>query len=265
MNNTRRRANANEANWNAARNIAGPAVRTNGVNGGRVNYLESAFGPQGSSLDPTYTNVTLQGRPEVPVLNKNLARRSHYIERNVVPSPYVKIHPDKPSPFSANLQINKTHKGTVFGSTPENVLNRYKFQKGFFAKELAGKQYNLRQMNLEDAKHSASLQQEINSANSLRKIHEREIDEAIQRAKNSAARSLSTKEAAEIKRKKLQAEQMHKRAELFPAPKTPYPTPAPAPAPAPAPPKKTFWQRMTGRGRNTRKNRKSRSRKSRRN
>jgi hypothetical protein len=242
----------NEANWNAARNLA-----AQGVKGNAFNFMNN----EKKSFNPAYTNVGLKGRPSLPVLNINLAGRSNYIERNVAPSPDVKIHPDKPNPFSANLQINKTHKGTVYGMKPENILNRYRFQKGLFAAELAGKQYNLRQMNLENAKQSAALQQEINSANSLRKIHEREMEEAIQRAKNSASRSLSTKEAASIRKQKLKAEQELRRGQLYPAP----PKKPVVLAPQPLPVKKTMWQRMTGRGRNTRKNRKSRSRKTRRN
>jgi len=40
---------------------------------------------------------------------------------------------------------------------------------------------------------------------------------------------------------------------LFPKPSTPRPTSVPVAAPA----KKSFWQRMTGRGRKTRKNRRN--------
>jgi hypothetical protein len=242
----RRAANANEANWNAARNLA-----AQGVQGNSFNFMNN----EKRSFDPSYTNVTLPGRPGLPGLNKNLASRSHYINTNLAPSPYVQIEPHKPNPFSATLQINKTHKGKIFGKRPENIMNRYKYQKGLFAAELAGKQYNLRQMNLEAAKEKAALQQGINSANSLRKIHEREMEEAIERAKNSAELSLAKKMEAESRRKNLDAGKWKTAGEMFPAP------PKKQVVPAPPPPKKSFWQRMTGRG----GSRKHRSRKTRRN
>jgi hypothetical protein len=206
-NNASRAANANEANWNSASNIKG-----------RVNYLNNAFGSPGNSLDPSYTNVGLQGRPTLPILNKNLARRSHYIERNVVPSPYVKIEPNKPTPFSANLQINKTHKGKVYGLKPENILNRYRFQKNLFAKELQGKQYNLKQMNLESAKHGAQLQQEINVANSIQKRTQKNLNEATRLARQANLNVIAAKQKKNIKSQQLTAEHDTRRRQLFPRP-----------------------------------------------
>ena len=258
-NSTRRAANRNTANnlntnnWNPGASFDADYINPSPEFIIPQRNTNNAFGMPGKSLNTSYTNVTLPGRPSTPSLNKNLSSRSHYVERNVTPSPYIRIHPDRPSPFSANLQINKAHKGTVYGNRPENLLNRYKYQKDFFARELQGKQYNLRQMNLEEAKIQAELQQEINSANSLRKIQEREMDEAIQRAKNSAAASLSAKMAAEARRKTMANNKMSRGAKLFPKPSTPRPTSAPVAAPA----KKSFWQRMTGRGRKTRKNRRN--------
>ena len=303
-NSTRRAANRNTANnFNTNNWNPGAAFDADYINPSPEFIIpqrntNNAFGMPGKSLNTTYTNVTLPGRPTTSLINKNLSSRSHYVEGNVTPSPYIRIHPDRPSPFSAQLQINKAHKGTVYGNKPENLLNRYKYQKDFFAKELQGKQYNLRQINLEQAKENArlqqeinsanslrkiqeremdeaiqraknsaeaslsakmaaeaELQQEINSANSLRKIQEREMDEAIQRAKNSAAASLSAKMAAEARRKTMANNKMTRGAKLFPKPSTPRPISAPAPVAAPA--KKSFWQRMTGRGRKTRKNRRN--------
>ena len=175
----------------------------NGANNENMNPFQN--------FDPTYTNVTLPGRPITPKLNMNLNKRSHYIERNIIPSTYIKIDPRKPSPFSANLQINAAHKGTVYGSKPENILNRFKYQKNFFAKELQAKQYDIKNMNLETAKTGAKLQQEINSANSLTNIYTREANEASKRAKQAKNRSVSTKAARNIRMNKLKPNQTLKR------------------------------------------------------
>jgi hypothetical protein len=190
----------------------------NSVNADRVNYLKNAFGDPEHSLDPSYTNVGLTGRPGLPIINKNLASRSHYIERNVIPSSYVKIEPNKPTPFSANLQINKAHKGRVFGEKPENILNRYRFQKDLFAKELEGKQYNLKQMNLESAKHGAQLQQEINVANSIQKRTQKNLNEATRLARQANLNAIAAKQKKTIKSQQLTAEHNTRRRQLFPRP-----------------------------------------------
>ena len=183
-------------------------MSNNGANNENMNPFQN--------FDPSYTTVTLPGRPKTPNLNMNLRKRSQYIESNIIPSPYIIIHPQKPSPFSANLQINQLHKGTVYGSKPENILNRFKYQKDFFAKELEGKQYNMKHKNLEIAKTGANLQQEINSANSLTNIYKREANEASRRAKEAANRSVSTKAARNIRMNKLKPNQTLKRNTVLP-------------------------------------------------
>jgi hypothetical protein len=238
---------SNNLNMNAARFLNSGQLGSPGVSG-TTSYLNSAFGSPGNGLDPSYTNVGLKGRPVLPVLNSNLAKRSHFLSRNIVPSPYVQIDPRKPSPFSANLQINKTHKGTVFGSRPENILNRYRYQKDLFAKELEQKQYNLRQMNLESAKRQAQLQQGINSTASLKAIRQAELNKAIELARQAELNKIESI-------KKDEAIKTHRIGLMYPPP----------PKKPESPVKKTLWQRMTGRGR-SRKNRKTqRNRKSRRN
>ena len=228
-------------------------MSNNGANNENMNPFQN--------FDPTYTNVTLPGRPKTPNLNGNLNKRSRYTERNITPSPYIKIYPHKPSPFSANLQINAAHKGTVYGSKPENILNRFKYQKDFFAKELEGKQYNMKHKNLEIAKTGANLQQEINSANSLTNIYKREANEASRRAKEAANRSVSTKAARNIRMTKLKPNQTLKRNTVLPMkPSGPKPSGLRPSGPKPSglrpsgPKPLSLKQSMAARRRKTRRN-----------
>ena len=247
-------------NRNAAIFLGTGQLGSLGVND-RKNYLNNAFGAQGKSLDPSYTNVTLPGRPKTPNLNGNLNKRSHYSERNIIPSSYIKINPVTPNPFSASLQINKDHKGIVYGSKPENILNRFKYQKDFFAKELEGKQYNMKHKNLEIAKTGANLQQEINSANSLTNIYKREANEASRRAKEAANRSVSTKAARNIRMNKLKPNQTLKRNTVLPMkPSDPKPSGLRPSGPKPSglrpsgPKPLSLKQSMAARRRKTRRN-----------
>ena len=116
----------------------------------------SVFG----NMSPNYaTATTLEGRPEVDPINKNLATRSSiYKGNNVKPNPYIMFNPDSSNPFYANMWLNDAHKDAarLSGVKPENIVDRYKYQRRIGSQYAAAAVYNARQAELQRAAANAA-------------------------------------------------------------------------------------------------------------
>ena len=210
-----RKANSNEANWNVSQN----------------------------HFDPSYTNVTLSS-PGLTNLNKNLAIRSGYNNKstNIKPDSYVRINTSSRTPFYSNMWLNNAHtkKVRLSGLKPENILDRYNYEKRLLTELHVKDIYNTTQAKLAAAKAEANLRQQENIYKSLQNTYKKNAE----KARNAEKRAINAIKTLNLKRKEVK--------------KTIYSTQ----------PKKSFFSFIGGSGKNTRKNRKnnkSHSRKQRRN
>jgi hypothetical protein len=161
----------------------------------------SVFG----NMSPNYATVTtLEGRPEVDPLNINLASRSSiYKGKNVKPSPYVMFNPESKNPFYANMWLNDEHKNAarLSGVKPENIVNRYKYQRKIAPQYAAATAYNLRQAELKYAAATAAIKK-AQEEESIRKGAKYLDAKAEQARLNNAARNAAeaARQARNLKR-----------------------------------------------------------------
>jgi hypothetical protein len=119
------------------------------------NNAQNAYNATLRNLRGINPNVISNARPEwtegpkIPTnMNRNLSRRSQLLRgKEFKPNPHVMLDPTYEKPFYSNMWLNDAHTqpARIFGKVPENILNRYKYERGF-GKQLATRSaYNSRQ------------------------------------------------------------------------------------------------------------------------